>query len=116
LHRLGSRFVSRASKDNNDQDEIHTFARFLHRHGKLSVKHVKTLLSLVKVLKSDYAKEFRIRGTSSQEVGGLLESRFGSVDVQETTKDAVAVEIRGEGWIYKRSLDGDLEKLLHENN
>lgn len=113
---MGSRFVSRASKETAEQDEIHTFARFLHSHGKLSVKHVKTLLALVKILKSDYAKEFRITGASSQEVGSLLENRFGSVNVQETAKDNVAVEISGAGWIYKRSLDGDLEKLLHENN
>lgn len=115
VNKFGSRFMLRVATENDKDNDLHAFARFLQKHGQLSVKKIKTLLALVKSLKNDYQKDFMLTGIQPDTIEWVLKDRFGDVAIEERQKDNV-VEIRGAWWIYKRSLDGDLKKLLHENN
>lgn len=89
---------------------------FLVKNGSLNGQKIDKLILQLK--KQHHAKiNFVIKGgcdVESQHLVDFLEKKFENVEVVqvESIEDDLQLSVKGGGYVFARSLDGDLEKLL----
>lgn len=90
--------------------------QMLAQHKALNAKALEQLTGLLeKVQKQDKTFVYQSHGKGGlNQIFDLLEKKFGSVEVnyQHLQSDDLSFKVKGQGYLYSRSLSGDVDKLL----
>jgi hypothetical protein len=94
--------------------ETYEIVMLLKSMNKLELKHINQITLLLKKKYADTKKEFSIttdKDTQNQ-IGSFVTDTFKNVDLTYQDSSKVGVDVKGEGYRYKRDLDRDLNLLL----
>lgn len=74
--------------------------------------HVSSLQEIIKHLDIDEKKDYHIRSRNASKIGTQIEAKLKDAQIHPQTSETIWLQVAGNGWYYKRTLDRDLDKLL----
>jgi hypothetical protein len=94
--------------------ETYEIVMLLKSMNKLEIKHINQITLLLKKRYAETKKEFSITTDKNiqNQVGSFVTDMFKNVDVDYQYSNKVGMDVKGEGYRYKRDLDRDLNLLL----
>ena len=102
-------------KQTGDLAEVYALAWLLESYDKLSRKDVSSLLRLLKVRNSQLAQQFTVSSGSVQVIDELqwrVEQQNSEASLDLQSSNTIGLVVEGENRLYKRTLKGDVAKLL----
>lgn len=97
-------------------EETSYLIKLLDKVWKLTIKDVKSIISLLKEKYSNYTKYFDIELSDAsvlKDIEKVLYEKFWKADYEtKNLEEDVWINIRGESYKYKRTLNKDLNRLL----
>ncbi len=91
------------------------FVALLITYNKLSLKTIKQFLSLLKKNGENYKKQLIVSSSTQLDTKNLqkdLLKKVGNCEIETTSTQELELKIKGDWYVYKRSLSLDLDKLL----
>ncbi len=111
--KLSSQKVLRAI-DSIDSS-LGNFLTLLTTYNKLSLRTTKQFLSLLKKNEENYKKQLIVSSSTQLDTKNLqkdLLKKIGNCEIETVSTPELELKIKGDWYVYKRSLSLDLDKLL----